>query len=136
MVGLDAEVLFERLRALELPVDDFAVFGSGPLAIRGLIDIVGDLDVITRGSAWDAVKDLGSVVMYGDDMTVDFGNGLTFGRGWDFGVFDIEQLITDAEVIEGLPFVRLGAVYEYKRLANRPKDLRHLELMRAEGLVD
>lgn len=136
MDGLNARVLFDRLRKLDLPIGDFAVFGSGPLAIRGLIDEVGDLDVITRGAAWEAVKDLGSVVMYGDDMTVDLENGLTFGRSWDFGAFDIDQLITEAEMIEGLPFVRLSAVYEYKRLADRPKDLGHIALMRANGLIE
>jgi len=135
MAPWNAQSTFEQLRALELPVGDYAVFGSGPLAIRGLIDTVGDLDVITRGAAWEAVKDLGSVVMYGEDVTIDLGNGLTFGRSWDFGAFDIEQLIEEAEMIEGLPFVRLGAVYEYKRLANRPKDVRHIELMRAHGLI-
>jgi len=134
--GPNADVLFERLRVLDLPVLDYAVFGSGPLAIRGLIDEVGDLDVITRGAAWDAVKDLGSVVMYGDDVTVDLENGLTFGRSWDFGAFDIDQLISDAEMIAGLPFVRLGAVHEYKLLANRPKDLHHIDLVRAGGLIE
>ncbi len=40
------QVLFDRLRTLSLPEGSFAVFGSGPLAIRGLIDEIGDLDII------------------------------------------------------------------------------------------
>ena len=128
-------VLFERLRSLELKPDDYAVFGSGPLAIRGLLDHVGDLDIITRGSAWDTVMTMGEIVMYGEDVTVDLGNGLTFGRSWAYGDFDIDQLIDEAETIQGIRFAQMSAVVEFKRIAARPKDLEHLELLAHAGLI-
>jgi hypothetical protein len=131
-----ARGLFELLRGMALPIGHFAVFESGPLAIRGLIDRVNDLDVITRGPAWEKVRTLGTVVMYGDDVTVDLGNGLTFGGSWAYGSFDIDDLIDDAETIDGLPFVRLGPVVEYKRIAGRAKDLEHIGLLEAAGLLD
>lgn len=120
---------------MALPEGSYAVFGSGPLAVRGLIDEVGDLDIIVRDATWNQVKDLGEIIMYGDDQTVDLGNGLTFGRSSAYGDFNIGQLIEEAELIDGLPFVQLEAVVEFKRLANRPKDLRHLELMSSAGLI-
>ena len=135
MPDRNAVDLFNRLRALDLPNRSFAVFGSGPLAAHGVIDKVGDLDVITRDEAWDVVEQLGTVVMYGDDAVVDLGDGLTFGRSWAYGNVDIERLIDDAELIDGLPFVQLAAVVAYKRIAGRPKDLRHIELMESAGLV-
>ena len=52
MVHRWAARLLGRLRALELPAEDYAVFGSGPLAVRGLIEHIGDLDVVARGPAW------------------------------------------------------------------------------------
>jgi len=134
MSPLDASELFEALRRLALPSGHYAVFGSGPLAIRGLIEEVSDLDVITRGPAWAAVEGLGTTVMYGEIRTVDLGNGLTFGRSWAFGGFDIDRLIDEAEVIDGLPFVRLGPVLEYKRIAGRPKDLLHIAAVEDAGL--
>jgi hypothetical protein len=100
-----------------------------------LIDTVRDLDVIVRGKTWQQVKALGVVVMQGEDETVDLGTGLTFGRSWGYGVFDIDELIDDAEIIEGLPFVRLDAVIEFKKIADRPKDREHLRLLRESGLV-
>jgi hypothetical protein len=130
-----AAVLFDQLRAMDLPPDSYAVFGSGPLAAHGLIDEVGDLDVIVRDSAWSRLEQLGTVVMHGDNPVVDLGNGLTFGKSWAYGDFDIEQLIDDAQMIDGLPFVRLEAVLEYKRIAGRPKDLRHIGLMGSAGLI-
>lgn len=127
--------LFDRLRGLDLPPNSYAVFGSGPLAAHGLIDEVGDLDVIVRDDAWDHVKALGTIVMHGNDAVVDLGNGLTFGRSWAYGDVDVAQLIEGVETIDGLPFVQLEAVLAYKRIAGRPKDLRHIELMRSAGLV-
>ena len=84
------QVLFNRLRAMSLPEGSFAVFGSGPLAVRGLIDEIGDLDIIVREPAWSRVRDVGTSVMYGDHLTIDHGNGLTFGRSWAYGDFDVE----------------------------------------------
>jgi hypothetical protein len=134
-VEYPAKLLFDRLRALGLTPGEHAVFGSGPIAVRGLIDSVRDLDVIVLGQTWQQVKDLGEVVMQGDDETVDMGNGLTFGRSWRYGAFDIEKLIDDAEIIDGLPFVRLDAVIEFKKIADRPNDREHLRVLRESGLV-
>ena len=120
---------------MELPPDSFAVFGSGPLAAHGLIDEVGDLDVIVRDAAWDRVMRVGTIVMHGSDPVIEFDNGLSFGRSWAYGHVDVEQLIEEAETIDGLPFVRLEAVVEYKRIAGRPKDLRHIELIETAGLA-
>lgn len=72
------ETLFERLRLLGLNTGEFAIFGSGPLAVRGLLPMVSDLDILVRGESWNRVKELGTAVMYGDDETVDLGNELTF----------------------------------------------------------
>ena len=51
--------LFGLLRSLDLPAGDYAVFGSGPLLVRGIIERAGDLDVICRGAAWEAAQRLG-----------------------------------------------------------------------------
>ena len=48
----------------------------------------------------------------------------------------MDHLIDTAEVIDGLPFVRLEHVVAYKRIADRPKDREHLRLLeewRPEG---
>ena len=134
-VEYSALLLFDRLRLLELTPGEYAVFGSGPLAVRGLIDAVHDLDVIVRGETWQHVKSLGEMVMYGADETVDLGGGLTFGRSWAYGNFDIDALIDAAEIIEGLPFVRLDAVIEFKKIADRPKDREHLRNLEKGGAV-
>jgi len=122
--------LFGLLRPLGLPAGDYAVFGSGPLLVRGIIDRAGDLDVVCRGAAWEAAQRLGQAVeQHGVPVVSLFGGAITLGCRWSVGDVDIDRLIDTAEVIDGLPFVRLEHVVAYKRLANRPKDREHLRLL-------
>ena len=125
--------LFEALRALELPAGDYAVFGSGPLIIRGVIPLENDLDVIARGAAWDRASMKGTLIHlpeHGVDVASFLNGRITVGRSWGYGTPDIDALIDTAELIDDLPFVRLSHVVEYKMIANRSKDLDHLELLR------
>ena len=52
---------------------------------------------------------------------------VTFGTSWGIGEFDVDELINTSELIDGLPFVRLEHVIEYKQVRSSPKDLVHLE---------
>lgn len=120
---------FETLRSLNLPKSDFAIFGSGPLLVRGIIAESNDLDVLCRGEAWQLVQTLGEknhLDRY--DVTVVIMNGgeLSFGDRWAIGDFDVDVLIGTAELIDELPFVRLEHVIRYKQMADRDKDRAHL----------
>jgi hypothetical protein len=118
------------LRSLDLPPGDYAVFGSGPLLVRGIIARAGDLDVICRGAAWEAAQHLGPAADQEGVPVVSLCGGLvTLGVRWAVGEVNVSHLIDTAEVIEGLPFVRLEHVVAYKRIADRPKDREHLRLL-------
>ncbi|MBT8077917.1 MAG: hypothetical protein KJO31_05035 [Gammaproteobacteria bacterium] len=134
MTGIE---LFHRLRDLELPPGDYAVFGSGPLAAHGIIDDPGDLDVLCRGAAWAAVRQAGALRQLPDYgvQVVDIDSGLlTFGTTWGIGSFDVAALIDTAEIIDGLPFVRLEHVVAYKRVRGSEKDRAHLAACAARGI--
>ncbi len=119
--------LFGLLRSLDLPSGDYAVFGSGPLLVRGIIERAGDLDVICRGAAWEAAQRLGAAVdQQGVPVVSLFGGLVTLGVRWAVGEVEVGRLIDTAEVIDGLPFVRLEHVVTYKQTADRPKDREHL----------
>ena len=119
--------LFGLLRSLDLSPEDFAVFGSGPLLVRGIIDRAGDLDVICRGAAWETVQGLGPTIeQHGVPVLSLFDGLVTFGTRWAIGDFDVDRLIDTADTLDGLPFVCLEHVIAYKRLADRPKDREHL----------
>lgn len=130
--------MFAVVARLELPPGQYAIFGSGPLIVRGWIEPANDLDIVCRGPAWDKARSLGELVHL-DEWDVDVvavGDGrITFGRRWAIGDFDVDELIDTAEIIQGLPFVALKYVVAYKRIADRPKDRRHLAVMEKEGWV-
>ena len=124
--------LFERIRELELPAGDFAIFGSGPLIVRGIIPASNDLDVLCRGPAWEQVEAAGELQYLSEyDLSVVsmLDGRLTFGRQWGIGEFDTDELIDTAEEIDGLPFVRLEHVSDYKKNSKRPKDIKHLKAL-------
>ncbi len=121
-------------RSLALPIGDYAIFGSGPLIIRGIIEASNDLDIISRGDAWQRALQLGDLIHlpdHGVDVVSCFDGAITIGTRWAIGDFDVGMLIDTAEMIDGLPFVRLEHVATYKEIAGRPKDLVHLEALRA-----
>ena len=124
------EILAE-LRSLALPSRDYAVFGSGPLLVRGIIDTVPDLDVLCRGEAWRVAQRLASSETIEHGQRVVSIYAISFGTEWGIGCFDTDQLISGAEIIDRLPFVAMKHVVAYKRLAGRPKDIAHLQLIAA-----
>ena len=125
-------MLFDRVKNLNLPAGDFAIFGSGPLIIRGIVPASNDLDIICRRRAWDYIKGVGEpeyLTEYKLNIVTMFDGSLTFGNKWGIGAFDTDELIDSAELIDGLPFVRLEYVAKYKKISKRPKDLQHLEAL-------
>lgn len=123
--------LLAELLDLELPDGDYALFGSGPLLVRGWIREVGDLDVIARGAAWHRAVELGTVDhldRYDVDV-VEIGSLITVGNRWGIGDFSVDALIDEAETIDRVPCVALRHVVAYKRIAGRPKDRAHLDII-------
>lgn len=121
--------LFGKLRALGLPTAHYAVFGSGPLAVRGLLEEVHDLDVVARGAAWKQAKWLGGArtAPEGDPVVWLEGGAIEIFGGW-LG-WDIDALIDNAEILDGLPFARLEDVLAFKLSHGRPKDVAHARLI-------
>lgn len=121
--------MMDRLVALDLPPGDFAVHGSGALLLRGMVDTVTDLDVVARAAAWQRACELGPVEHGALDPVVRPRGDVEIWGGW-LGD-DIDALIGGAEIVEGWPCVRLAEVLAFKERLARPKDRRHIALLRA-----
>ena len=125
----DEHPLWEEIRALDLPGDDYAIFGSGLLAVRGLMELKNDVDIVARGEAWAKAESLGAVAVadHSDPVVWLCGGRIEIFAGW-MGT-DINGIIDRAELIEGLPFASLEDVLAFKRELRRPKDLEHIRLI-------
>lgn len=121
---------FDLLRSLDLPLGDYAVFGSGPLLARGIIEHANDIDIIARDAAWEQALEQGELnYLPEEDVTIAsfFGGLVGVGVSWAYGEVAIDDLIDTAELYNGVPFVLLDHVITYKQIAGRDKDHAHLE---------
>lgn len=128
---MDLATLRGRVAGLALPPADTLLFGSAPMLLHGLLDEVGDIDLVVRGAAWERACRLGAVRRApGGDRVVEVGAVALFD-GW-LGE-DLDALFARAEEHDGLLVASLADVTAYKRRLDRPKDRLHLRLL---GLHD
>lgn len=132
--------LVRELLSLKLPSEDYAVFGSAPIAAQGLMDFsqVTDLDLVARESAWEMAKTLSKEPPKKTDLK--FGDFLGFFKkgddfdiqiytGWPHGTWNVDELIETADIIERIQFVSLENVLKWKKARNRPKDAGQIALL-------
>jgi len=94
--------LFNRIKGLNLPVGDYAIFGSGPLIVRGIIRGSNDLDIIRRGEARQPVKKIDEQEYQSkfDVTVVTMCNGhLTFGGKRGICEFDTNDVSSPRSLI-------------------------------------
>ena len=123
--------LFLKVKNLKLPAGKYAIFGSGPIAIRGLRECK-DVDIIvTRDVFIDCKTKPDWQVKKLDENTEYLDNdGIELWDRWGPGEWDINKLIQEAETIEDLPFVRLEQVLKWKEKNGRSKDLEDAKLIK------
>src|SRR5947209_792861 len=129
-MALRDNLLIKKLLSLQLPVEHYVVFGSGPLLAHGIKDDVRDLDILARGPAWSIAITRGtpSVPPSGNGLVVELfdGNIEIFSR-WVTDDWKADELIDGAEIIDGIPFVPLDVVLLWKRTTARKKDRQDIE---------
>lgn len=119
---------WDAVRALELSLGAYVIFGSAPLLAHGLVSTIGDIDLLATGAAWQKAQRLASPkAAPGGDLIVQLTPELAVFNGW-LGL-DADAIISRAVVWDSLPLAKLGDVAAYKRRLNRPKDRAHLKLL-------
>ncbi len=127
---------FNQARKLNLPIDQYAITGSGPLGIRNLKEI-NDIDMIVSYTLWNdlAVKYL--VVEKNNVKKIIMPNaGIEIFCETSFNSQfkekdepTVTQRIKDAEIIDELPFESLKNTLYYKYKMSRNKDLKDIKII-------
>lgn len=115
-------------------MNDYAIFGSAPMYIHQLRDHIGDLDIIARGTAWVRLQELGKThpTLYHNGLEIDLGEGkIQAFNKWISDKWDINELIDTAESVDGVRFVQLEKVLEFKQELSRPKDIEDIAKLKA-----
>ncbi len=123
--------IFEEVKHLRLPLGTYVVVGSGPLAARGL-RAFRDIDLVVTEEV------LQQLLADGWEQTVGHQDRPRATKGIFEAYRDLkhetyqpetERLIREADVIEGIPFIKLEELMTFKRAVGREKDLADIQLI-------
>lgn len=125
--------IFERVKKFNLPLGEYAVFGSALLDVWSLRK-AKDLDIIVtpelfeklKKEGWEKRQGNGFPILSKDDADVTTVQDKPTDGGY---CPDRLQLIKDAEIINGVPFVRIEEVIACKKDYNRPKDIEDINMI-------
>ena len=119
------ETFIEKIKFLNLPLGKYTVFGSGPMAARGLKE-ANDIDILVTLDLWNTLsktmKQEKSKLSNTPFLVYNKDNTITFWKDMYPGKWDIDKLIKTSDIIDGVPFVKLTEVYRWKKMMNRDKD--------------
>jgi len=126
--------LFKKIREIGLLLGEYVIFGSGPMCILGLKEC-HDLDILVIEDVFEEYKkkpDWKFVEFERNGRQVEFleKENIELYKNWGPGKWDDEKLIKEAELIDGLPFVKLEYVIKWKKISGREKDLNDIELIK------
>ena len=120
--------LLEKVKALQFPLGDYAVFGSGPLLVHGLVENINDVDLVAREASWTRARTLDPVLVTPKgDPILRLGDGeIEDFAGW-LGM-EVGAIIDGVAIVGDLPFAQLEDVRAFNRALGRPNDLGHVLL--------
>lgn len=104
--------LLQELKKLDLPDNKYAIYGSGPLAIRGIRE-TKDIDVIVKDELYEELRE-----QFGEEENgrIMINNGeIDIFPTWNALMDEAEETIDRAETIQGFKFVALEDIIKWKR---------------------
>ena len=127
--------IISRVKALNLPIGKYCVFGSGLQEIHGLKK-AKDVDLLVTEDLYNELKNQGwkrkwffwrtlwckRIVSGENEAFTNLFWGLTYRP-------DTHALIVRAEIHDGIPFLRLEDLLEFTKRLPRKKDKRHAEII-------
>jgi hypothetical protein len=121
--------IFEKTRELGLPENDFVVVGGGVLTALGLAKWDNDIDMAVTPEIFESFKDQ-NWERYEREGKELLRNDI-YDVGVDFGQWNLNDLKQDAFQLEGISFMSLQKLLEWKREASREKDHEHIRIIEA-----
>ncbi len=128
--------IFDLVRALELPFGHYAITSSsGPMGATGLREI-HDAGIIADDYLWEILareykpiqKDGITKIVLSKGLVKIMGKGSFFNNYSDTDPDIIHQIKT-ADILDGLPFVKLDYVRLFKHRSARQKDLIDIQII-------
>jgi hypothetical protein len=119
--------IFQQIRQLGLPDGQYIVVGGGLLVALGLLEWDEDIDVAVSQDVFEAYQNEGWKTEEWQGKQVLKSGVYDIGVG--FGDWSLEELLADALVLRGMPFISPTKLLAWKQQMNRPKDVEHIALL-------
>jgi len=122
--------IFEEVKQLNFPFGSYAVVGGGVMEAHGIRNH-GDVDIIVTREFVEKLKNHGWELVHGKNNVIKKGN-YEIDVDFKYGDYqpDHEGLIRDAEIIKGVPFMRLEELIKFKKALGRDKDKKDIALVK------
>ncbi len=118
----------DSLKKLSLPTGQWAICGSGPLAIR-CIRAARDVDIIVKMPLWKELKK--KYPIEGPKNNLIRIQNIEIWNDWMGLTNKLDEMIDNSEIIEGFPFVKILYLLEWKNQwpTQRHKDVIDIHLI-------
>ncbi len=127
--------IFEEVRKQNFPSGHYIVVGSGIMVVKGIRD-TQDLDIVVSEALFEQCKAEGW-------ETHEWTKAHIPGKPWlrkgnvelyieisrKTGGIPLEGLLAEAEVIQGIPFITLERLIDFKKEYGRQKDFEDIEMI-------
>lgn len=117
----------DKLEFMSIPKDEFVIYGSAPLVLRGLKEKNNDLDVLVKESLWDKLK-----VEYPNNINGDYieVEGVSFThRSSDF-FESMDNIMKKSDIIEGYHIMNLEETIKWKEKTGAEKHIEDAKKIR------
>lgn len=122
--------LFKKAKELNLPVGRYALFGSAPIGVRRLRECK-DIDILVTEDLWDEYRNKSEWELKITSRGTEYlcRGDIELWKNWRPVIEDVGKIIREADIIDGLSFVKLEEVIKRKKIMGRGKDLKDVELI-------
>ncbi len=123
--------LIERVKQQNFPAGSYVVFGSGPMVAAG-IRAADDIDLVVSEDLYEMLKQQGwhEGVKPTGESVLEYDVFEAFTE-WTFDGYhrSLAELLPAADIVDGVPFVNLKEVRQWKALLGREKDMQDVQLI-------
>jgi len=124
--------IFKKLKELNLPLGEYVLVGSGPLAARGIRE-ANDLDIAVTDKLWQKLLISGKyqkTERYGRIFLEADGIDIIKHLSWEKYPTTVENSIQTADIIQGYPFLNIEETIKFKQAMGREKDFQDIKLLK------
>jgi hypothetical protein len=116
----------QKITELNLPEHSYIVVGSGILGALGIRES-NDIDLVVDKEVYNNIEKLNwDKGLWGDHPVLQRD---VFDIGHDWYGETAQDLLKRAQIIDGIPYLSLDEVYEWKKMKGREKDLHDVVLI-------